>query len=187
MFALVMWLTDWLTDWLIDWTGGWVMGNKSWWEHEWVREWINRSKFIIWRINGGLYGPEGLLIRWWELVSEWVSKWMSDWLEKWLSENEEMELVRARMGAWMDKQVKVRNLEDKWRIIRPWRIVNTSVRTRSSATSDLTKTATSAETSLVLPLVFNIKISRILSVQLEINRLNGVCAIDLVDWMDHSS
>jgi hypothetical protein len=81
----------------------------------------------------------------------------------------------------MNKQVKVRNLADKWRIIRSRRIVNTSVRSRSSATSDLTKTATSAETSLVLPLVFNGKISRNVSVQLKINRLNGVCEIDLVE------
>lgn len=81
----------------------------------------------------------------------------------------------------MDKQFKIRNLADKWRIIRSRRIVNTSVRSRSSATSDLTKTATSAETSLVLPLVFNGKISRNVSVQLKINRLNGVCEIDLVE------
>lgn len=81
----------------------------------------------------------------------------------------------------MDKRFKIRNLADKWRIIRSRRIVNTSVRSRSSATSDLTKTATSAETSLVLPLVFNGKISRNVSVQLKINRLNGVCEIDLVE------
>lgn len=64
---------------------------------------------------------------------------------------------------------------------RPRTIVNTSVRTRSSGTSDLTKTATSAETSLALPLVFSGKISTNLSVQLEIIRLNRVCAIDLVE------
>jgi len=55
----------------------------------------------------------------------------------------------------MNKRVKVRKLADKWRIIRSRRIVTTLVRTLSSATWDLTKTATSAET-----FVFNGNIGR---------------------------
>ena len=61
---------EWMSEWVTGWTDGWVrMKKRSWWEYEWVCEWINRSKFVIWRINGGLYGLEGLLISRWELVS----------------------------------------------------------------------------------------------------------------------
>jgi hypothetical protein len=66
------------------------------------------------------------------------------------------------------------------KVLHVQRSDDTLVKTRSSSTSDLLKKVISPERSLVLPPVMDTDWYEALCVQLETVRLNGACALDLV-------